>query len=397
MRYILLSYLSFCLFILSAFILLSYGTGFGYVFMQWHNWQLQTNLFLLIILLFIAVIIGHIIWSILKNLFRRYLQKHQSAKSFNKLHPYEQLGVLWLLHAERTEQAHIHQTYKKSYALYPLIRTRLALAQQNAQDAKQWLKSQDNPLFEIAELLKIDIALLEKDPELALNRLEFLTVQPLSSWLIPIQQTFKIELNAKWFEFAKSYPWYMFKSQHHPVFAHDQQQIWLECLIQQCHENSEQDWMLFKAWYSKNKPLIELYQVESKINILKLMSHDASFDEEIIVLTEKLLLQKFVPELLYIWLGKQLKQTQPNFIAMLDAVAQWENKYTAQPSLAFAKWHIYQGLMRHEEAQALLMLYPNDPYMAYLRLQNQAKISEELLNDLKLMMQYSKQDFSLDV
>ena len=397
MRYILLSYLSFCLFILSIFVLLSYGHGFGYVFMQWHNWQLQTNVFVFIVLLFITVTSGYLTWNLLKKIFRRYLQKYQSAKSFNKLHPYEQLGVLWLLHAEKNEQQHIHQTYKKSYALYPLIRTRLALAQQDPEDAKKWLKQEHNPLFEVAELLKIDVALLEKNPDIALNRLEFLSVQPLSSWLIPIQQTYKIELNSKWFEFAKAYPWYIFKSEYHPVFAYDQQQAWLEALIQHSQLANEDDWLLFKNWYLKNKNLIELYNIESKINILKLMSHDVSFDQDIIMLSEKLLREKFVPDLLYIWLGKQLKQHKPDFNIMLHAVEYWENQYTAQPSLSFAKWHIYQGLARGEEAQALLNLYPQDPYMAYLRLQNQVKVSEHLLNDLKLMMEYSKQDFSLDV
>ena len=397
MRYLLLSYLTVFLLSIALFILLSFNTTFGYVFIQWHGWQLQTNLLVLLIALFISSGFVYIFWQLFKNVSRGYLQKYQVPKNFNALHPYERLGILWLLHAERTEQEHINQTYKRSYLLYPLIRARLALAQNNITEAQQWLKSKDIPLFELVELLKIDMALLEKNADLALNRLEFLTVQPLSSWLIPIQNTYKIELQNKWLKFATDYPWVVFRSLHHPVFTHEQQKLWLNALVQQIQHATDEDWALFEAWYAKNKQLIQFYDTDSKTDILKVMSHRSYFDIDIIPFAEAILSKRFIPNVLYIWLGKQLKQEAPNLIEMEEKIQEWLSLYPAQPSLGFAQWHLYTRLNQTDKLETLLELYPDDPYMAYLRLQAQAKSSESILNDLKLMMQYSKQDFSLDL
>lgn len=397
MRYILLSYFTVFLCSIAVFFLLSFNTGFGYIFIQWHGWQLQTNLLILMVGLFISIALIYLVWQLLKKIFRRYLQKYQIPKSFHVLHPYEQLGVLWLLHAERTEQDQINKMYQRSYLLFPLIRARLALAQKDTADAKKWLKAQNNPLFELAELLKVDIAILEQDSDLALNRLEFLTVQPLSSWLIPIEETYKLELQNKWLQFAEVYPWQLFRSAHHPIFTHEQKHIWLKNLIQQSHLTTAEDWIFFEQWYAKNHQLIQMYGFEVKADVLKLMSHHQPFDPIIIALAEALLSQRFIPDILYIWLGKQMKQAAPNLLQMEQQIEFWQQQYPAQPSLTFAQWHLYDRLGKYEQAEQLLALYPQDPYMAYLRLKSKAMSSDCLLNDLKLMMEYSKQNFSLEI
>lgn len=397
MRYILLSYLAVFLFSIAIFILLSFNAGFGYIYIQWHGWQIQTNLLILIVGLFASVAFIYIVWQLLKQIFRRYLQKYQIPKNFYALHPYEQLGILWLLHAEQTEQDHINKTYQRSYLLFPLIRARLALAQKDTVDAKKWLKAQNNPLFELAELLKVDIALLEQDAALALNRLEFLTVQPLSSWLVSIEETYKLELQGKWLQFAEVYPWYLFRSAHHPIFTHEQQHIWLKTLIQQSHLTTTEDWLNFEQWYDKNHQLIQMYDADIKADVLKLMSHHQSFDEVVAPFAEAVLAQRFIPDVLYIWLGKQMKKSAPDLIQMEQQIEVWQQQYPAQPSLTFAQWHLYDRLGKYAEAEQLLALYPQDPYMAYLRLKSQAKTSDILLSDLKLMMKYSKQNFSLEI
>ena len=116
MRNVILAYLILFLLLLGVFIVLSFNAGFGYVFLQWHGWQLQTNLLLVLILFFIFLIVLYACWYGLKQIFRRNIQNHLQPKSFQKLHPYERLGILWLLKAEASEQQQIISTYQACFS-----------------------------------------------------------------------------------------------------------------------------------------------------------------------------------------------------------------------------------------------------------------------------------------
>lgn len=395
MRYILLSYLCICLLCFAMFLILSMNTGFGYVFVQWHGWQLQTNLFVVLGLFLTAILLIYGLWMGVKRIFRRYLQPYQTPKSFAQLHPYEKLGILWLLHAERIEQQQIIESYQPSYVLYPLIRARIALAQQDTLTAKTWLKDQTTPLFELSELLKIDIALLEKDHLGALNRLEFLSVQPLSAWLMPVEQAYQHELREKWFQFAQQCPWWVFKATAQINFDAAQISQWLHALLKYSDDATEAEQHLLYEWYIERKEHVAQYYVEDQIGLLKLMSQYPILDEESFILAQDILQYRFVPEVLYIWLDKGIDVDN---VELLDTQVQhWLDQYPAQPSLIFAKWHILQKLQQHDKAQALLRLYPDDPYMAYLRLNDAIESSLDLKNDLKLLMRYTGQNFKFDL
>lgn len=396
MRYILLSYLSILLCVMTAFILLSFNSGFGYVFIQWQGWQLQTNLLLTLLFFFIASLLTYFIWIGLKRVFRRYMQKYQQPKSFSQLHPYEKLGVLWLLHAERIEQQQITEMYQPSFLLHPLIRARIALAQLDTTSATTWLKDQSTPLFELSELLKIDIALLEKDYSGALNRLEFLSVQPLSTWLMPVQQAYHQQLQEKWLMFAEQCPWWIFQASYPINFDAAQRSAWLKALLSQADPTDHEQQEALLNWYQQNQHELLQYYVEDQVTLLKLMSQFDLLNEQSFIFAEDILKYRFVPEVLYIWLDKGLTHSDHPQV-LEQKVAHWSKEYPAQASLNFAQWHILKKLDRHQEAEDLLALYPEDPYMAYLRLNEVIGSTVYLQENLKLLMRYSGQNFKFDL
>ena len=396
MRYILLSYFAILLCSITAFVLLSFNSGFGYVFVQWQGWQLQTNLLVSLLFFFCIILLMYFAWLGLKRIFRRYLQKYQQPKSFSQLHPYEKLGVLWLLHAERIEQKQITEMYQPSFLLYPLIRARTALAQLDTETAKTWLKDQSTPLFELSELLKIDIALIEKDYANALNRLEFLSVQPLSTWLTPVKQAYQQELQEKWLMFAEQCPWWIFQASHAVNFDQAQKSTWFKALLAHADQTDETQQTALLAWYELNQAELPQYYVEDQINILKLMSKFDLLNTHSFIFAEEILKYRFVPEVLYIWLDKGLNDAHDP-ILLEHKLQHWAAEYPAQPSLNFAQWHILKKLDKHQDADHLLTLYPDDPYMAYLRLNETIKSESYLQDNLKLLMRYSGQNFKFDL
>lgn len=396
MRYIFLSYLIILICVLALFILLSFNQGFGYVFVQWHGWQLQTNLFVSLLFFFLIALITHFIWLGLKRVFRRQLQKYQQPKSFSQLHPYEKLGVLWLLHAEKLEEKKITDMYQPSFLLYPLIRARIALAQLNTTSAKGWLKDHATPLFELSELLKIDIALAEDLHDDALNRLEFLSVQPISPWLMPVETAYQQELQDKWLQFAQKCPWLMFQTNYGVEFDAAKKSLWFKALLDQVNASDEMQQIALSKWYEENQHNLAEYYVEDQVTLLKLMSQFDNLNQESFSFAEEILKYRFVPEVLYIWLDKRLHYIgDPSLLE--QKVLQWMSQYPAQPSLNFAKWHILKILNRHQEAEDLLTLYPDDPYMAYLRLNEAIGTTPYLQDNLKLLMRYSGQNFKFNL
>jgi uncharacterized protein HemY len=396
MRIVILAY--FILFLLSVgiFIVLSFHAGFGYVFLQWHGWQLQTNLFLVLILFFISLIAIYACWYGLKQIFRRNIQNHLQPKSFQKLHPYERLGILWLLKAEAFEQQQIISTYQASALLHPLIRAQMSLNQLDTSSAKDWLKQSKNPLFELAELLKIDIALVEENHTEAFERIEFLSVQPLSTWLQPVATAYQAQLQEKWLQLSLQYPWKMFDATHQPQFDQAQNVLWLQALFQFRERADERVIDQLKTWIENQKSMINDYPVEHKIILLKLMVQFEQFDLQSFAFAEQILEERFVPDVLYIWLDQVFEHAHLDIDVIASKIEAWSTQYPAQPSIAFAKWHIAQAQGKIDEANELLTQYPEDPYMAYLRIKS-ALASDDLQLDLKRLLQFSDQDFKFNL
>ena len=396
MRNVILAYLILFLLLLGVFIVLSFNAGFGYVFLQWHGWQLQTNLLLVLILFFIFLIVLYACWYGLKQIFRRNIQNHLQPKSFQKLHPYERLGILWLLKAEASEQQQIISTYQASALLHPLIRAQMSLNQMDTSSAKEWLKHSKNPLFELAELLKIDIALVEGNHAEAFERIEFLSVQPLSTWLQPVATAYHAQLQKKWLQLSLQYPWKMFDATFQPQFDQAQNVLWLQALFQFKDRADERAVDQLEAWIHQQQSVIANYPVEHKIILLKLMVQFERFDLQSFIFAEQILAERFVPEVLYIWLDQVFEHAHLDIDVIASKIEAWSAQYPAQPSIAFAKWHIAQAVGNIDEANALLAQYPEDAYMAYLRVKS-ALPSDDLQQDLKRLLQFSDQDFKFNL
>ena len=396
MRFISLTYLCLCLILLAVFLMLSYNAGFGYVYIQWLGWQLQSNLLLLLVVLFVGAAIFFLLWKLLQGGLQENWQRYRIPKSYEHLHPYEQLGILWLLKAEKKQHTLIFNTYAKSALINPLIRAKIFLKQNNITEAKAWLDQSQIPLFELAELLKVEIALIEKNYVVALERLEFLTVQPLSAWLQPVKEMYLTELREQWLQLSKICPWWLFKAFNQPKFNDEQNRIWLQSLLQQRDQADLIEQNLFIQWYATQQVLISNYDLEQLIVLLKLINQFEQLHHETYLLSQRILQRCFDPQVLYIWLDQVLNHAQLDILSIEQQVEHWQQQYPAQPSLSFAKWHIYHRQAKHAEAEALLAQYPEDPYMAYLRIQDVIQNMPSLQYDLKRILHYSKQDFKFD-
>ena len=69
----------------------------------------------------------------------RYLsfkqRKHETVFSFARLHPYEQLAVVWLLNAAQDQRDFIQQSFNQSGLLKYIIDARLSWGQQQYSEA----------------------------------------------------------------------------------------------------------------------------------------------------------------------------------------------------------------------------------------------------------------------
>lgn len=398
MRQNIFPYVLLCLILTALFIVASFHQGFGYVYIQWSGWQIQSNLLFILWLLFIGAGILYALSLLLKRIFRRSLQKYQIPKHFNQLHPYEKLGVLWLLHAIPSQHDFITRTYKESVLLYPLVQAQILLNQQKHRQAQQWLKQDQSQLFEIHELLKIELALRQQDYPQALDRLQFLTVQPLSQWLQAVQGAYQTELQQKWLQYAIQCPWQILHIEVKPQLNSEQNQQWLQALLNQMSLATAEDKTALTAWYQPLSEQLPPYEsVDENIVLLKLISQLDAFHQHSFQLAQWILQHRFQPQVLYIWLDKVLNQQYFSLAQIERQIEQWQQQYPAQPSLNFAQWHIYQRQGKYAEAEQLLRQYPEDAYMAYLRLQDSIKHADNLQHDLRLLLHYSKQDFKLDL
>ncbi|MIP96405.1 heme biosynthesis protein HemY, partial [Salmonella enterica subsp. enterica] len=187
MKQILLAYLFVCLLGIAVLSILSYGHGAGYVYLYWREWQLQTTLWFLAASLVSVSFLMHCIWYAIKQYRSREQRKTETVFSFSRLHPYEQLAVIWLLNAAQDQRDFIQQSFTKSGLLKHIIDARLSWGQQQYTHALTAL-NQSNPMaFELAELQRIEIYLSQQQGEQALTHLEFLNQHELSPWLMQVK------------------------------------------------------------------------------------------------------------------------------------------------------------------------------------------------------------------
>ncbi len=93
---------------------LSYGYGAGYLYLYWREWQIQTNIWVLLILVTFLHLILHGVWLGLKYYFQQEKRKIEQILEFKNLHPYEQLSVIWLLEGVMDQKTFVENTFSRS-------------------------------------------------------------------------------------------------------------------------------------------------------------------------------------------------------------------------------------------------------------------------------------------
>lgn len=387
MKQILLAYLFVGLIGVALLSILSYGHGVGYVYLFWRDYQIQTNIWLLLCILFLLSFSMQMLWYAIKRYLSREQRKSETVFSFSSLHPYEQLAVVWLLNAAQDQREFIQQSFNQSGLLKDVIYARLQAGEKQYEDALQALNTSNPMAFELAELQRIDVYLTQNNAEKALTHLEFLNQHELSPWLYQVKTAYEKRVIILWGIFALKFPWQYLRS---TKYGHLDQQVkinWLEQLLIHFNEATEDDLDFLKQRYLDLADQIFNRDYAVKILWLKLIFRlpDLSIEHE--KLAVHLLEENFNQDVFYLWLQQQLLKQNPDYEMIEKHIEKWESKYLALPILSFAKWHIFQATNRQQEADSLLALYPNDVRMSYLRIKSVLQGQDDLLKELNTVFE----------
>ncbi|AOX75978.1 hypothetical protein KAB03_00339 [Acinetobacter baumannii] len=121
MKHLLWVYFLISLVLFAALALLSYGYGMGYVYIYWRQLQLQTNVWGLVFTFVVMSFIAQVIWLWIKRYSSREQRKRENIFQFKNLHPYEQLGIVWLLEAAEDQRVFIERVFTQSGLLKILL------------------------------------------------------------------------------------------------------------------------------------------------------------------------------------------------------------------------------------------------------------------------------------
>ncbi|WP_313390899.1 heme biosynthesis protein HemY [Acinetobacter sp.] len=387
MKQILLAYLFVCLLGIAGLSILSYGHGAGYVYLYWREWQLQTTLWFLAASLVSVSFLMHCIWYAIKQYRSREKRKTETVFSFSRLHPYEQLAVIWLLNAAQDQRDFIQQSFTKSGLLKHIIDARLSWGQQQYTHALTAL-NQSNPMaFELAELQRIEIYLSQQQGEQALTHLEFLNQHELSPWLIQVKTAYEQRLVALWGVFAMQFPWLYLRSTQYGHLDQEVKKTWLEQLLLAYEQATQDDLFYLQQRYLDLKPQIFDRDYSVKLLWLKLLFRMPEMSAEHELLAIHLMEQQFNQDVFYLWFQQQLLRQNPDYDAIAQQISHWEAKYPALPILSFAKWHVLQATGYTDQAQQLLDLYADDIRMSYLRIKAALQDREDLLQQLNAVFE----------
>lgn len=387
MKKILAAYLLVGLIGFALLSLLSYGHGLGYVYVYWRDYQIQTNIWLLITFLVIISFVMHMLWYVLKRYLSREQRKSETVLSFSSLHPYEQLAVVWLLNAAQDQRNFIQQSFSESGLLKDVIDARLKTGEQQFDSALHALNISNPMAFELAEVQRIEIYLAQGDGEKALTHLEFLNQHELSPWLYHVKNAYEQRVNSLWGMFALQYSWLYLRSSKYGHLDRQVKISWLEQLLLSFDQASTDDLTYLKQRYLDLKTTVLKSDYLVKTLWLKLLFKipEMSLDHE--NLAVHLLEQQFNQDVFYLWFQQQLLKQNPNYVQVEQHILEWENKYPSMPVLTFAQWHILQATGRALEADQLLSLYPNDVRMSYLRVKSALQGQEALLQQLNIVFE----------
>ena len=169
MKHLLKIYFLAILSLFAIFSVFSYGYGSGYAYIYWRDWQFQSSFWGLVTCFILVSFIAQAGWLLAK----RYLAQQQRQKDtilrFKDLHPYEQLGIVWLLDAAKDQQVFIERVFTQSGLLSNIVDAQFDYRNGDYETALMNLEKSAPMAFELAELLRVDIFLERQETEKALT------------------------------------------------------------------------------------------------------------------------------------------------------------------------------------------------------------------------------------
>lgn len=387
MKHLLLRYVLISLFLFAIFAVLSYGYGHGYAYLYWRDWQLQSSVWGLIALFIIISLLAQSFWLLGKRYFVREQRKKEIALHFKDLHPYEQLGVVWLLDAAKDQQVFIERVYAQSGLLNHIVAAQFDYKNGNYDAALQHLEQSAPVAFELAELQRIDIFLAQQQEEKALTHLEFLTQHQLSPWLLQIETAYQQRITALWGKLALQRPWLFLQATQYGLLDAEHRDLWLQQLLIKFDQASVDDLAALQQRYLALQNEIQTRPYTSKVLWLKLLARMPEMSIQHEQLALHLLQEHFDPEVFYLWFQQQLLKQIPDYVDVEQRILLFEQRYAGVPMLSFAKWHIYVATDRQQEAEQLLTLYPDNILMSYLRIKSVLGDNFDLIKQLNLIFE----------
>ncbi|WP_151788663.1 heme biosynthesis protein HemY [Acinetobacter ursingii] len=385
MRVLLQTYAVIALCVLALLSVLSYGYGAGYVYIYWRDWQLQTNVWILLLLMGALSLFAQFIWMVVRRYLHLEQRKLETVFNFSHLHPYEQLGVIWLLEAAKDQQSFVNQVFEKSGLLKGIVEAKLLFQNAQYDQALRALNDTSPMAFELAELQRIELLLAQGETEQALTHLEFLQQHQLSPWLKQVEQAYQHRITALLGQLALQQPWVYLRSHKYGHLDPQSRDLWLQQLLTQFEQASLDDLQALQQRYLDLEQEIKTRPYSSKLLWLKLLARlpDMSLPHEMLAL--HLLNEQFDRDVFYLWFQQQLLKQNPDYQDIEAKIDQFEQRYLSMPILTFAKWHVYMATQRSTEAERLLALYPNDVLMSYLRVKSQ--LNESQIQQLNLVFE----------
>lgn len=382
-----MAYAFISLIIIALLSVLSYGYGAGYVYLYWREWQIQTNIWVMFIILASLSLFIQLVWLLIKRYLTREQRKLETVFNFKNLHPYEQLAVVWLLEAAQDQHQFIQNVFSQSGLLKGIIGSRLYCMQQQYPQALTTLNQSNAMAFELAEIQRIEIYLSQNNGEQALTHLEFLNQHELSPWLNEVKSAYDLRLTSLWEKFAIQFPWMYLRSTKYGHLGSEKKREWLKQLLVNFDQANIESLQNLQQRYLDLQDQIYSRDYEIKVLWLKLLSRMPEMSQQHEALVLHLLDQQFNQDVFYLWFQQQLLKQNPDYLMVEQRIDYWENKYPSLPVFTFAKWHVYTATVRTVEADQLLELYPDNVMMNYLRIKATLKDQDDLIKQLNLIFE----------
>lgn len=387
MKQIIQLYLFIALIIFALFSVFSYHMGAGYVYVLWGGIQFQSYLGILLVLSVLLSFLTHLSWYGFKSYLNSEKRKLKYIHHFSQLHPYEQLGVIWILQDNDADQEFVSGIFVHSGLLQQIFQSKHVFLKQDYVAALTALEGCPTATFELSEIQRVEIYLAQQNAELALSHLQFLSSHLLSPWLLPVEAAFKKRLDILWGNFAVSYPWLYLGGSTENNLSDEAMEKWLTQLLEQYDQASIEDIHRLKNSYIENEKNIKNLAYALQVLWLKLLLRIKNMDQAITILATHLLDLKFDQDVFYIWFQQQLLQKDTQYEEIELYIEKLDEKYPGLPVLSFAQWYIYTETERFNEADELLTRFPNNIFMSYLRIKSSLKGQDDLLDELKLVFE----------